>query len=137
MIVEGTFQTKMTPEPPYETSDGISLGRVVIEKRFSGPLDAESTVHMTAARTTVESSAGYVAVERIRGTLEGRRGSFVVLHIGIVNRGAPSLEVTIVPDSGTDELTGISGKMDIKVVDGKHVYKLDYALAPDAGAKTP
>jgi hypothetical protein len=128
MIVNGTFEISMHPEPPYDAVDGVTLARVRFDKRFVGPLDATSDVNMLAARTPVDGSAGYVALERVTGALEGKRGTFVLQHIGVMTRGTPSLQVTIVPDSGTGELVGISGRMDIQIVDGKHLYELDYKL---------
>lgn len=118
----------MQADPPYDTSDGITLGRASFDKEFSGPLSGKSQVHMLAARTAVEASAGYVALERIAGTLDGRRGSFVLLHVGVVDRGQRSLTISIVPDSGTAELTGLRGRMDIQIKDGVHHYELDYTL---------
>lgn len=129
MSTTGTFTIKMTPDAPYDVEDGITLGRVRFDKIFSGPLTATSVVSMTAARTAVADSAGYVAVEKITGTVEGKTGSFVVLHIGLMNRGAQSLTITIVPDSGAGGLVGISGSMDITVVEGVHHYTLDHAFS--------
>jgi hypothetical protein len=129
MIARGTFEITMQAEPPFDTVEGVSLGRASFTKRFAGALEGTSQVHMLASRTTVENSAGYVAIERIVGTLEGRNGSFVVLHRGLMNRGAASLEITVVSDSGTGALAGISGKMDIQRVEGQHRYELDYELA--------
>jgi hypothetical protein len=128
MIAKGTFDIKMTAEPPFDVEGGVSLSRVRFDKRFAGALDATSAVHMLAARTPVEDSAGYVAIERIAGALDGRRGSFVVLHLGISARGARSLSLPVVPDSGTGELSGLSGRMEIRIVDGQHFYELDYTL---------
>ncbi len=128
MIVKGTFDITMHPEPPYDAVDGVTLARARIDKRFTGPLDATSEVNMIGARTPVEGSAGYVAIERVKGTLAGRCGTFVLQHRGVMTRGARSLSVTVVPDSGTDQLKGISGEMDIQIVDGKHFYELSYEL---------
>lgn len=129
MIVNGTFEIKMSAEPPYEVVDGVSLSRASFDKRFSGPLEATSQVQMLAARTKVSNSAGYVALERIVGRLEGREGSFVVVHLGLMNQGAQSLTISIVPDSGTGALTGIAGQMSIRIEGGQHYYALDYTLA--------
>jgi hypothetical protein len=128
MNVKGTFEITMKPEPPYDVVEGVSLGRVAIEKHFSGGLAARSEVQMIAARTPVEGSAGYVAVERVTGTLDGRRGTFVLLHRGVMTQGARSLSVTVVPDSGTGELAGLSGGMDIQIVDGQHFYDLSFEI---------
>jgi hypothetical protein len=129
MIAKGTFEVSMTAEPPYDVVDGVSLARAGFDKTFTGPLEATSIVAMLAARTKIADSAGYVALERIVGTLDGRRGSFVVLHMALMTRGAPSLTITIVPDSGTGELTGISGRVNIEIIEGKHFYEIDYAIA--------
>lgn len=128
MIADGTFEVQMTGEPPYEVVDGISLSRASFDKRFSGPLNGTSKVQMLAARTKVPNSAGYVALERIVGELEGRSGSFVVVHLGLMNQGAQSLTIHIVPDSGTGALVGIAGKMAIRIEGGQHYYALDYSL---------
>lgn len=128
MIASGTFQITMTPEPPIDVVDGVSIGRVLFEKRFTGGLTAESRVHMTAARTPVADSAGYVAVERIVGTLDGRRGSFVVVHTGLMSRGQQSLRIEVVPDTATGELAGLSGTMTITIVERQHHYRMEYEL---------
>jgi hypothetical protein len=130
MIAKGTFEVTMKADPPYDVADGVSLGHVRIEKRFAGELEATSEAHMIGARTPVENSAGYVAIERIKGTLAGKSGTFVVQHNGVMTRGTPSLSVTIVPDSGTGGLVGIAGRMTIDIVEGKHFYTLDVAF-PD------
>jgi hypothetical protein len=127
-IVTGSFDVNAAPGAPLDDADGVVLTRTTIDKRFRGPLDATGCVHMTSARTPVADSAGYVAVERITGTLDGRAGSFVTLHTGVVERGQQSLTVAILPDSGTGELTGISGQMGIDVLDGRHHYTLTYDL---------
>lgn len=128
MNVKGSFEVIMTGEPPYSEVDGITLGRAALEKVFSGPLTATSKAQMLAARTSVPNSAGYVALERIEGTLDGKPGSFVVVHNGLMTRGEASLTINIVPDSGTGELAGIAGRMSIQIVERKHFYELDYTL---------
>lgn len=128
MKIAGTFTVAMTPEAPYDVSDGISLGRARFDKVFSGPLEATSVVQMTAARTAIADSAGYVAVEKITGMVEGRAGSFVALHLGLARGGTKTLTIAIVPDSGTGALTGITGTMDIEIVEGMHHYTLTYTL---------
>ena len=125
----GSFEVTMNPHPPYDTTDGISLGRVTINKRFQGDLDATSVVEMLGAMTSVKGSAGYVAIERIVGTLESRSGSFVLQHSGTMTRGEPQLTVSVVPDTGTGELKGIAGKMTIDISNGKHTFTLDYILS--------
>lgn len=124
----GSFETTMSPQPPYDTADGVTLGRVTISKRFHGDLEATSVVEMLSAVTGVKGSAGYVAIERVVGTLEGRVGGFVLQHSGTMTRGEPRLTVSIVPDSGSGELKGIAGTMTIDIVDGMHKFTLDYTL---------
>ena len=128
MIAKGTFEITMNADPPYDLVEGVSLGRVRIDKTFSGALAATSQVHMIGARTPVQGSAGYVAIERVTGSLSGKRGTFVLQHSGTMRRGAASLSVSVVPDSGTGELTGLTGRMDIQIVDGQHFYELDFEL---------
>lgn len=130
MKANGSFEVTMNAEPPFEVVDGVALARARFEKRFFGPLEAESVVHMLSARTSIEGSAGYVAVERVAGSLAGRRGTFVLQHTGVMTRGTPSLTITVVPDSGTGELCGLAGMMQIRIVDGKHFYELEYTLEP-------
>jgi hypothetical protein len=128
MIAKGTFQITMTADPPYDPGDGVPLARAIFDKKFAGPLEGSSHVTMLSARTPVADSAGYVAIERITAVLDGRRGSFVVVHTGIMKRGERSLTITVVPDSGTGQLVGISGSMDIQIIDGQHHYTLDYTF---------
>src|SRR5262245_34002652 len=99
-----------------------------IEKQFHGDLEAQSSGQMLTAMTGVKGSAGYVAIERVTGALHGRSGSFVLQHVGTMTRGAPDLNVRVVPDSGTGELVGLAGTMAIVVADGKHSYELTYTL---------
>jgi hypothetical protein len=114
---------------PQATDEGArTLGRMSIVKQFDGDLEATSRGEMLTAMTAVTGSAGYVAMEEVRGVLQGRRGSFVLQHTGIMSRGAPQLTVTVVPDSGTDDLAGLAGTMTITVADGQHAYGFDYNL---------
>jgi len=121
----GTFQVKMSPLSTTHGEDP-HLGRMSLDKRFEGDLIATGKGEMLTAGTNVKNSAVYVAVERISGTLQGKYGSFVVHHSGVMNRGAQDLTISVVPDSGTDELTGITGTMKISIVNGQHLYELDY-----------
>lgn len=125
--IRGTFDVKLTPQP-----DDSPVGRMSLDKRFHGELDAASVGQMLAIRSAVEGSAGYVAMEHVTGTLQGRAGSFALQHSGTMNRGAPSLSVTVVPDSGTGDLVGLTGKMNIVITDGKHFYEFDYKLPDQA-----
>jgi hypothetical protein len=104
------------------------VGRISIEKQFHGDLEATSKGQMLTAMTDVKGSAGYVAIERVRGKLHGHTGSFALRHCGTMTRGTPQLSVTVVPDSGTGQLVGLDGTMDIKITDGKHFYEFDYTL---------
>jgi hypothetical protein len=126
----GTFEVKLTPQSTEEGVEGIALARMTLDKVFHGDLDATSKGEMlTAGTSRVKNSAGYVAIERVTGTLHGRRGSFALQHNGVMTRGDGRLTISVVPDSGTDELVGLTGKMDIKVAEGKHFYHFDYAIA--------
>jgi hypothetical protein len=125
---QGTFDVKLTPQLPEDKSEGLTLGRMLIEKQFHGDLEAVSKGQMLTGRTAVQGSGAYVAIERVTGTLNGRHGSFILHHLGIMVRGAPQLNVTVVPDSGTDELVGIAGTMTIIITDGKHSFDFAYTL---------
>lgn len=129
--VTGSFDVKVTPQGEGDAADGVTLSRLSLDKQFHGALEATSRGEMLAAGTAVPGSAGYVAIERVRGTLDGRSGSFVLQHIGTMTRGTPQLTIRIVPDSGTGDLAGIAGSMTIEIADGKHTYDLPYTL-PDA-----
>ena len=123
----GTFEVKLVPlADDHATSAG--LGRMSIDKQFHGDLGASSQGQMMSAMTGVKGSAGYVALERVTGTLAGRKGSFVLQHSGTMDRGTPTLSVSIVPDSGTDELTGLTGTLAIIIADGKHSYDFEYSI---------
>jgi hypothetical protein len=122
----GEFEVKRSAEPGCDLGGGVQAGHFRFDKRFSGPLKATSVVHMLAVGTPVDGSAAYVAVERIAGTLDGLDGSFLVHHTGVMDRGAPTLALAVVPDSGTDELAGLSGSMAIDIIDGRHWYTFDY-----------
>jgi hypothetical protein len=126
--VKGEFEVRRGTEPACDMGEGVQAGHFRFDKRFRGDLDATSVVHMLAVMTEVQGSAGYVAIERISGTLHRRQGAFFVVHNGVMDRGTPSLTLTIVPDSGTGELVGLSGRMAIDIVDGRHYYTLDYAF---------
>ena len=128
---KGEFEVKRIPQEELDIGGGASVGHSRLDKRFHGPLDATSVVHMLAVMSKVPGSGAYVAMERIEGTLDGRRGSFYAQHNGIMDRGKPSLSLTVVPDSGSDALTGLRGNIAIDIVDGKHYYTFDYEL--DAG----
>ncbi len=125
----GTFDVKLEPQPPSEKADAASLGRMTIDKQFHGDLEAVSKGEMLAHRTAVDGSAGYVAMEKVTGSLQGRTGTFVLQHTGTMDRGTPRLTVSVVPDSGTEELAGLTGRMTIIISAGAHSYEFDYELA--------
>lgn len=127
----GAFDVKLNPLPAYDDTPGSMLGRFSVDKQFRGDLEATSKGEMLSAGTSFKNSAGYVAIERVSGTLNGRRGAFVLQHSGTMNRGTSQLSVTVVPDSGTDELIGLTGSLAIIIADGKHSYEFDYTL-PEA-----
>jgi len=129
-LASGTFEVTMNPEPPYDVNDGASIGRVSIKKQFSGDLTASSTVEMIGARSALaKGSAGYVAIERVTGSLHGKSGSFVLQHSGTMTRGKGELSVSVVPDSATGELKGLSGRMTIEISDGNHSYGFEYSIS--------
>ena len=124
----GTFEVVMQPLSEPDTVPGAALGRMSLDKQFDGDLLAVGKGEMLTALTGVEGSAGYVAIERVTGTLHGRQGSFVFQHAGIMSRGDQHLSISVVPDSGTEQLIGISGVFSLTIVDGKHGYVFDYSL---------
>ncbi|MBP6597523.1 MAG: DUF3224 domain-containing protein [Arenimonas sp.] len=130
--VAGAFDVKLAPQPADERELGAAIGRMSLDKQFHGPLQAHSQGQMLAFRSAVEGSAGYVAMELVSGTLEGRSGSFVLQHSGTRDRGAMSLDLQVVADSGTGELTGLRGRMGIDITDGRHYYRFNYRL-PEPG----
>lgn len=125
----GTFDVKLDPQDVH--SSDSALGRMSISKQFQGDLEGNSSGQMLMAVTAVQGSAGYVAIERVSGTLHGLRGTFVLQHSATMTRGQPNLTIIVVPDSGTDQLKDLAGKMSINIVDKKHFYDFDYTL-PDA-----
>ncbi len=136
MRANGTFEVKMTPQSAAngdETNAAAAVpGRLLMDKQFHGELQATSRGQMLAARTAIAGSAGYVAIEQVSGTLHERSGTFILQHSGTMTRGVPHLTITVVPDSGTGDLTGLAGHMTIHVNEGKHSYEFDYTLAETA-----
>jgi hypothetical protein len=123
----GTFDVKLTPQAVEDGDAG--LGRMSIDKQFHGDLEGTSRGFMlSSAAAVVKGSGGYVAMECVTGTLKGRTGSFVLQHSGTMTRGTPQLSVTVVPDSGTGQLEGLTGTMNVKIDSGKHLYDFDYTL---------
>jgi hypothetical protein len=128
--IRGTFDVKLAPLPGDPSTGGDAIGRLSIDKQFHGDLDAHSHGQMIAHSTATPGSAGYVALEQVTGRLGGRNGSFVLQHSATMNRGAPQLTLTVVPDSGTGELAGLSGSMQIIIENKQHGYDFDYELKP-------
>ena len=128
---KGEFEVKRIPQDELDIGGGASVGHSRFDKRFHGPLDATSVVHMLAVMSPVQGSGAYVAIERIEGTLDDREGSFFAQHNGIMDRGKPSLDLTVVPDSATGELTGLRGRIAIDITGGKHFYTFDYEFRED------
>jgi hypothetical protein len=127
----GTFDVRLQPEGAEEQSEGTTLGRMTIEKQYHGDLEGAARGRMLTAVTSVDGSAGYVAIERVEGTLRGRRGTFVLQHTGTMSRGAQRLSITVVPDSGTGELAGLAGEMKLVIEGGEHSYQLEFTLPED------
>lgn len=126
----GPFEVKLAAQALSDVAAESGLGRMSIDKIFHGDLAGTSTGEMLSAMGSVQGSAGYVAMERVTGTLHGRGGTFVLQHTGVMTRGVPGLSITVVPDSGTGQLEGLTGTMSIHI-DGKaHSYVFDFTL-PD------
>ncbi|GAB2858736.1 DUF3224 domain-containing protein [Pseudoduganella ginsengisoli] len=123
MQASGTFDITLTPQ-----QDAQPWGRQRLEKVFHGPLDGVSQGEMLAVRTATKGSAGYVALEQVTATLDGRKGMFFLQHSGLMDKGTPTLTVNVVPDSGTGELQGLKGTMTINMEGGKHAYTFSYSL---------
>ena len=128
---EGAFDVALAPQPADERELGAAIGRMTLDKRFHGALDARSEGQMLAFRSGVEGSAGYVAMERVEGSLEGRVGGFVLQHSGTMERGAKHLDLHVVPDSGSGQLAGLRGTMAIEITGGAHFYRFEYTLPHD------
>jgi hypothetical protein len=125
----GTFEVEIKPKPAYAKNVSAAMGRMSIDKQFHGDLEGTSKGEMLAVGTAIEDSAGYVAMEQVRATLHGRAGTFALQHSATMSRGTPQLSITVVPDSGTGQLVGLSGQMAIQIVDGNHSYEFEYTLA--------
>ncbi len=135
-VASGRFTVRMQPLDPAGPAAGdavgtradTTLGRLALDKRYDGDLAATGQGTMLTAMSSTPGSAAYVAIERVTGSLHGREGSFVLQHAGTMDRGAPTLAVSVVPDSGSGELAGLGGRLAITVSDGVHHYRLDYSL---------
>lgn len=128
IVAKGTFTVEMKPQAEPGTIEGVSLGRMSLDKQFEGDLAAAGEGEMLTALTPTKGSAGYVAIERVTGVLQGRSGSFVFQHSGTMDQGAQRLSITVVPGSGTGALAGISGTFKITIAEGKHFYEFEYSL---------
>jgi Protein of unknown function (DUF3224). len=125
---KGMFEVTLSPLPAAWNDGTAPFARMSIDKHFSGDLDATSRGEMLSAGSSVQGSAGYVAIEKVTGTLQGREGTFVLQHTGTMNRGTPSLSISVVPDSGTGALAGITGSMQIIIEHEQHSYIFDYSF---------
>lgn len=129
MHATGTFEVKLVPQPATPGIEAASIGRQTINKQIHGDLEAVTQGEMMAYMTATQGSGAYVALEKVTGTLHDKHGSFVLMHRATMTRGAPSMSVTVVPDSGTDELTGLAGDFVIQIdAKGGHSYTFDYTL---------
>jgi len=124
----GSFDVTVQPLPNAEVSSDTLFGRFLLLKKFSGDLEASARGQMLSVGTPTKGSAGYVAIDQVTGTLEGRKGSFALQHSGSMHRGAPTLSIMVVPDSGADELAGITGTLSINIVKGRHFYDFLYSF---------
>lgn len=127
-VAKGEFIVKLQPLGVEGQPEGSKIGRMSIDKSISGDLVATTAGQMLSAMTEMKGSAGYVAIEIVEGVLAGKKGTFLLQHTGTMNKGAPSLSVTVVPDSGTGELVGLAGEFTIIIAGGKHSYEFKYTL---------
>jgi len=137
LVAKGSFSVEMKPLAEPRSADGVGLGRMSLAKQFLGGLQGSSEGEMLTALTPVQGSAGYVAIERVTATLDGRNGTFVLQHSGTMTRGAQQLSIAVVPDSATGELCGLTGQLHIRLVDGKHFYEFVYTLPAPGAERTP
>lgn len=127
--ISGIFEVKMQPETSsFIGTNGVKIGRMILNKNYQGELNATSQGEMLSAVTATEGSAGYVAIEQVSGTLAGKSGGFVLQHSGLMNRGNSALTLQVIPDSGSGELEGLEGQMDIRIEDGVHYYDMVFAF---------
>jgi hypothetical protein len=129
----GSFTVEITPQLQESGVGDASIGRMGLYKRFEGGLRGEARGQMLATRSPVDGSAAYVALDRFEGELDGRRGGFSLQHRGIMDRGEASLQVSVVPDSGSEALTGVRGSLSIHIEGKQHSYDFEYSL-PEAAA---
>lgn len=127
-VASGLFDITLDAQPLSGVAANTGLARMSLDKQFQGDLQAVSQGEMLAFRSSVPGSAGYVAMELVRGSLHGHQGSFVLQHSSTMNQGTPIQSITVVPDSGTEALTGLSGSLAITITDGQHAYRFEYRL---------
>jgi hypothetical protein len=127
----GTFDVKVTPQPPTDFETSVGLARYSLDKELHGEIEGTSKGEMLATNTEVKGSAAYVALEKVTGTLNGRAGSFILQHAASMTSASQQMLITVVPDSGTGQFIGLTGKFIIKIVDKKHFYEFDYTLPPE------
>jgi hypothetical protein len=127
-VAKGSFEVSLAPAPLSDVAANTGLGRMSLDKKFSGDLLATSQGEMLAFRSATAGSAGYVAMELVTGSLHGRSGSFMLQHSSTMTRGAPTQSITVVPDSATGDLLGLTGSLVITITEGQHLYVFDYAL---------
>lgn len=126
---KGTFKVDLKTQGESSTVDAVTIGRKSIDKVFEGGITGTSVGEMLSAGGAVKGSAGYVAIERVSGTVDGRAGTFVLQHHATMDRGTPALSIIVVPDTGTSELAGISGAFKLDIREGVHYYELEYEIA--------
>lgn len=127
----GPFDVKLAPQnPDHPQAEAAGLARMSLDKQFRGDLEATGQGEMLSVLDRTVGSGGYVALERVTGTLQGREGSFVLQHSATMNRSVAKMEIFVVPDTGTGQLAGISGSMTITIEDGQHLYNFEYTLEP-------
>ena len=129
--IRGIFEVKMTPQKEVGPVEDALHGRLFLDKEYFGDLEGHGLGQMLSVGSAVKGSAGYVAIEKVTGQLMGREGSFAIQHFGLMDRGKPFLRITVIPDSGTGELTGLSGEMNIEISEGQHFYHFEFEL-PDS-----
>ena len=127
-LATGTFQVTVTPQDTDETPEGMTLGHSILTKELQGDLEGSAEGAMLTALTPEEGSAGYVAIELVRGTLNGRSGTFLLQHHGLMDQGVQNLSITVIPGSGTGQLQGIRGTMTLDLTEAERGYELRYTL---------
>lgn len=127
--IKGKFDIKSTPQPADEAINKIGGMRMTFDKLFEGSLNATSIVSMIGFMNKDLESGGYVALERVTGSIEGRKGTFCLQHSSLMTRGKASQFIVVIPDSGTEELEGLSGELVIEIIDGQHFYSFEYELS--------